>query len=168
MKMQLSSPDMICLFDWFNVRQHVMAIQTGCCMLGQGNWLKQLRTANEKQCIHSSYNITQNDITKNARWHRNIRYQLICLTYLLRQRLYHHESDPTLSAACMTVHTYARSIILRHKYYERCHIFLPYTGSQGNSMCIDKRQSIQLCPLPHGVTRIRPGPLSRLFFRQPT
>ena len=69
----------VCLFECFNVRQHTWAIQTMTAR--EGYRLRRLRIANEIQCTHSSYTITQKGL-KNASWHATNRFQLICLTCL--------------------------------------------------------------------------------------
>ena len=78
----------------------------------EGNLLRQLGRANDKQCIHSSYTITQKRLQKTQAGMQHNRCQLICLTCLLfRQLPLPPEPDPTLLAVCTTVHMYARSIL---------------------------------------------------------
>jgi len=56
----------------------------------------------------------------------------------------------------MTVHTCAHSKMPRHNIVNNVKLFSPWIGFRTSiSMCIDSRQSIQLCPYHMGYTRSR-------------
>ena len=80
----------------------------------EGYRLRQLRIANEIQCTHSSYTITQKGFKKkrklacNKSLSTNMSYLLINYVSAFATT----EPDPTLLAVCTTVYTYEHSIML--------------------------------------------------------
>jgi len=120
-------------------------------LLEDWNQPRTLRIVNETQCIRSSYIITQIGLKRKFVM-RQPRHQLKCLACLIDKCLINKfVSLPPKSqiahtkATCTKKHKFACSKIPLRKWW-KCLIFFPCTGSQGNSICIENKQLIQLRP----------------------
>jgi hypothetical protein len=109
----------------------------------------RLRIANKIHCKHSIHSINQKrlkkrKLTSNKSLSTNMSYLLIHYVSGFATT----EPDPTLLAVSTIVYTLMNTALCYAIYSANCTCQYFLIGVQGNSICIDKRQSIQMCPSP--------------------